>query len=118
MDDLQQKDRDRNIVIAGLNETEVSKDDIRRVLKEKIGTTLSVFDIKHVINLPPSRNKEKATQCSEFTEKDAKSSVKKAKKRLKQTRNLWITDDLTPPTHAKLAYEARKGVRECVIHQP
>ena len=86
-----------------------SKDDIRMVLNEKIGTTLSIFDIRNVIKLPPSRNNEKGnTRCRiEFTEKDAKTSVMKAKKRLKETRNLWIIDDLTP-TRAKLAYEARK----------
>ena len=65
VDDLQQQDRDRNIVITGLSETVASKDDIRRVLNEKILTTLSVFDIKNVIKLPLSRNKEKANIITE-----------------------------------------------------
>ena len=80
--------------------------------------TLSVFDIKQVIKLPCSHNKEKeSTRISTvFTHNDAKQSVMKAKKRLKETRNLWIMVDLTF-AQAKLAYEARKAVREETIHQ-
>ena len=68
-------------------------------------------------NFYPYETKRKQTRYSiEFTEKDAKTIMMKAKKRLKETRNLQITDDLTP-TRAKLAYETRKALRGIVVYQ-
>ena len=86
---------------------------MRRILNGKVGIALSVvYDIKTVTILTPPRGKEpeKERVCVEFAYKSIKIKSMKLKKNLKETKNMWISDNLIP-SQMKLIYDARMSVK-------
>ena len=116
MDDMQQTQREKKIIITGLAEDDTNTEGIRRVLNSKLGIAMGTFDIHKVEKLPPTREGNLTRIRVEFVSKDTKYRIMKTKKQLKNDKSLWISDDLIPQ-RAKLAYEARMAVKKGDISQ-
>ena len=117
VDSLQQEKRSANVIITGLTEKTPTPDDIKRLLNEKIGTTLTTYEITNITSLH-SPNKEVTITDPrpprirvQFANPEIKQQVTKKKKVLRGEKTLWIIDDLIP-NRSKLAYEARKATKD------
>ena len=89
--------RDRNIIITGLQNRQANSEGVRKFLNKNIGTNLNVFDREYTLKLKTMRDEAPVRVMVVFTEKKNKTLVMKNKKRLKgkDRIHVWITDDLT-----------------------
>ena len=113
-DDIQQRDRDRNIIVTGLQDEHLTKDKAIETLNNKLGTNITSDDIDYTVILKTGDTQPNRLRIV-FSDNGKKAKVIKQKKKLKDSQ-IWVTDDLTK-LRSELAYEARKAVREEKISQ-
>ena len=110
IDILEQKELERNIIISGVPREQSNKDEIRKILNEKLKCNVASTDIHYIMKVKSGEEDEKSNVKIAFTTVGKKKQVMQAKKKLKGE-EIWITDDLTAYRRS-LAYQARKAVRE------
>ena len=99
IDEVQQKERENNAIITGMEKSDPTIEDVRRVLNERLGLALGIYDIKltRKLNQPRINNNEITNRVRvEFATKDIKREVMKSKKKLKGGTKLWMNNDLIP----------------------
>lgn len=93
IDEYEQRDRDRNIIVTGLKDNETSVEDITKKLS-KLHFTIHAQDIEYVQKLRTTKGPARVKVV--FKEEAAKMQIMKSKKRLKgHNDTVWIADDLT-----------------------
>ena len=109
IDDLEQKERSRNIIVTGIKHDTVAK--TVKKLNRKMTTNIKDDDIHYITKLNAGRNgNDKERIKIVFNNQQSKDAVYKNRTKLKG-KNLWIAEDLTP-TRSKLAYMARQAVKK------
>ena len=70
VDEYEQRDRDRNIIITGLPNGEANNKGVQKFLNENIGTNLNVFDVEYTSKSQGGVHREKEQNpCDEEQEK-------------------------------------------------
>ena len=114
IDEYEQRDRDRNIIVTGLKDNETSVEDVTKKLS-KLHFTIHAQDIQYVQKLRTTKGPARVKVV--FKEEAAKMQIMKSKKKLKgHNDTVWIADDLTQ-YRSKLAFLARSSVKEGNITQ-
>lgn len=115
MDEYQQKDREKNIIIAGLPEEEMNKAGITEVINTKLGCGIKQSDIEYVMKIKKREGQTANATVNRarvvFKDKEIKMNIFKAKKKLKGNQVIWISDDLTLLRN-NIAFLARGAVKE------
>jgi hypothetical protein len=114
IDEYEQRDRNAQIVVAGMGAELMSTEGVITLLNEKLGTHINGDDIEYTMKMGP-RDKAATRMKVVFKEVALKQQFTKLKAKLKKN-NLWISDVLTPH-RMNLAYLARKAVRENKVNQ-
>jgi hypothetical protein len=108
IDNFEQRDLDLNVIISGVSNGKTSKDEVRKVLNDKLKCNVASTDIRYTMKMNGGED-EKSNVKVAFTTKDKKKQVMQSKKKLKGD-DMWISDDLTP-YRRNLAYLARRAVK-------
>lgn len=108
IDDLEQKARSANLIIAGEFDT-FDKHEMVKVLNENLGMDLTDDDIKYTLKMGKDDGKKIKRIRMVFANEDIREKVVKARKKLKG-KKIYLTDDLTPQRNT-LAYHARMAVK-------
>jgi hypothetical protein len=115
LDDIQQKEKDRNIIVTGLTDGQLDKEKAIEVLNEKLGTGIRTNDIEYLLQLKTRENQPNRLRIV-FCDKNKKNEIMKQKTKLKNISDIWFSDELTK-YRSELAYAARQAVKEKNIHQ-
>ena len=111
-EDLDQQEKDNNIMISGLADDETSVTKICEILTVKLKFEVTEADIRYTYTLKQNEQHDAQNKCKVrvvFKTKEMKDKVYKRKKILQGT-DLWIGDDLTP-SRRRLFYMARQAVK-------
>jgi hypothetical protein len=115
IDNYEQRDLECNAIISGVPSDQATKDDIRKILNEKLKCNVATTDIQYIVKINGGEESEKSNVKIAFTSKEKKTQIMQAKKKLKGE-DIWITDDLTT-YRRNLAYQARQAVRNGLAKQ-
>jgi hypothetical protein len=115
LDDIKQKEKDRNMVVTGLKDEQMTKEEAIKTLNDNLKTNIRSDDIEYVLKLKTTDTQPSRLRIV-FTEKSTKMKVMKQKTKLKNKMNVWLSDDLTK-YKSDIAYAARQALRDNKIHQ-
>ena len=110
VDEFEQKSKENHVIITGLPKAQAKKDDVIKVLNEKLSCDLEPADILYTLKLGKQDDKQITRTRVVFLEKATKTKVMKKKKELKGE-GIWISDELTL-RRDKLAFMARQAVKD------
>ena len=110
MDEYKQRDKENNIVIAGISTRDSTRERITDLLNEKIEAHIRREDIKYILKLKTRAGEETNRVRVAFASREVKRKVFKKKNKLEGS-SLWIGDDLTP-YRLRMEYLARRAVKE------
>jgi hypothetical protein len=119
MDDHDQEKRSRNIIVSGiLPEQSKTKEEMRKLLNDKLNCNIAPTDISYTLELKLGTNENGGQSVRvAFSNNEKKKQVMSQRKKLKDNnRSMWITDDLTPYRN-ELAYLSRQAVHGNHTHQ-
>ena len=112
LDEHDQRVKEANAIITGLNNNIETKAEVIQVLNENLGTTLTTNDIEYTHKL--KNDEHRSTRPNKmriaFINKDKKEEVFKMKKKLR-VKQIWLADDLTP-YRDNLAFQARHAMKQ------
>jgi hypothetical protein len=114
MDDFDQKEKDKNVIVTGLKEDQLNKASLINILNDKLKKTIRNDDIDYVLNLRNARQGQPNRLRLVFQDKMKKDEIIKEKTKLKDT-DIWLSDDLTK-RRSELAYAARQAVKNGKIN--
>ena len=113
MDDLEQRLKNRSLLINGLNERFQNENGILGLAAEVLNVHLEYTDIDEIVNLGKNQAEQTVTKVT-FTSMWARTSYYRARSSLKNTGlRIWINEDLAPEklkiaTAVRLQVKARK----------
>ena len=110
LDEHDQKAKESNAIITGLNNDTTTKDEVTQVLNEELGTTITTNDIDYIHKLKNDDSNRPNRMRIAFANKEIKNKVFKLKKKLKG-KQIWLADDLTP-YRDNLAFKARNAMKQ------
>ena len=118
VDEIEQSKRNKNIIISGLEEQNCNQEGALNFLKSIPGVDVTIFDIDYVLKLRSQANNNSNTHRVRVVlqNKEKKTEIMKAKKRLGAEVKTWLNDDLTP-YRARLGYQARQSVKAGHLQQ-
>ena len=117
LDDYDQKEKDKNVIVTGLKNDQLNENKIIEVLNEKLQKDiLKKEDIDYVVKLRNGRNDQPNRIKIAFHDKGKKTEIFKQRTKLKNSDpEIWISDDLTK-RRSELAFAARNAVRDGKIN--
>ena len=110
IDKFEQNERSNNAIISGLQEGEMTTEGVVRKLNRILGSGLKERDIDYIMKMTGKQGQPNKLRVV-FVKKAKKNEVFKAKKKLKGSDTICITDDLTP-TRTNLAFLSRQAARD------
>ena len=102
VDNLEQKEYDRDVQIVGLTETKSEKDDLKCMLKlakEKMGIKLKTADVKSIHRLGKKTQSKKRDMIVSFSDSSVRDAFYQKRKTLSvnkdPSKNIYVNDRLT-----------------------
>ena len=111
IDDSDQRERAKNIIITGVPEGQYFVQKSIELMRSKMNIVVSRSDIKYGVRLGVEKDDNKNLPVRiVFKEIETKTRIYKSRTKLKGT-SIWIAEDLTP-RRSELAFKAREAVRQ------
>jgi hypothetical protein len=116
LDEVEQRHRECNAIVTGLQGS-TSKEEVSRVLNEKLKCNTTSSDIVYILKLPGRAGQQNGHSSVRvaFSSVESKMKVMRAKKKLNRDDQFWISDDLTT-YRSGLAYKARQCIKRGEAH--